>query len=296
MNPLILIVDDEKDSREALKRTLKSHFEILEAASAADALELLKHHPEVTIVLSDERMPDRSGTELLSQVKTLYPKVIRVIISGQMDLEKMMDAINKAEIHRFIMKPWENHILILQLHEALLHHKDLSQILTLQTLAITDPVTGLTNHRFFQERINEELERSLRHKRVFSLIMIDIDHFKKFNDQYGHPEGDKALAKIAQLIKTATRTADSLSRYGGEEFAMILPETNKLAAKDVAERIRKDLENAAICGDEACFNMTLSLGVASFPEDGKSAAEIINRADQALYTAKKNGRDRVEIA
>jgi diguanylate cyclase (GGDEF)-like protein len=124
--------------------------------------------------------------------------------------------------------------------------------------------------------------------------MVDVDHFKKFNDKFGHPEGDKALAQIAKLLKSATRTADSVSRYGGEEFAMILPETAKPAAIEVAERIRADLENISVSAFLAePHPITLSIGVSTFPDDGTTCEVIINAADKALYRAKELGRNQV---
>jgi diguanylate cyclase (GGDEF)-like protein len=299
MLPRLLLVDDEASTRDSIKRTVKKEFEILESDSADGALKILATEKDIAVVLTDENMPGKSGTELLSEIRILYPKIARVVISGQIKLEKMMEAVNSAEVHRFILKPWENEVLRLQLQEALLYHHSLDEITRLQKLAITDPVTGLSNHRFFQERIREELERSGRHGRVFSLVMIDVDHFKKFNDRFGHPEGDKALAQIARLLKNATRTADSVSRYGGEEFALVLPETASAAALEVAERIRHDLEDTSIGGPPKDKRdpilITLSIGVSSYPENGKTPEEIIEAADKALYRAKELGRNRVEV-
>jgi diguanylate cyclase (GGDEF)-like protein len=122
--------------------------------------------------------------------------------------------------------------------------------------------------------------------------MIDVDFFKAFNDKYGHPEGDRALHVIAQHLKKATRTADAVSRYGGEEFAMILPETHSADAFEVAERIRVNLQN---CSLEMPYEhpFTLSIGLATFPEDGMYVEELIKNADQALYQAKQKGRNKV---
>jgi diguanylate cyclase (GGDEF)-like protein len=292
MLPKILIVDDESATREALKRTLRADFEISEASSADEALTILKTDSSFAVILTDEKMPHKTGTALLSEVKILHPRLARVMISGQMQLDQMMVAINNAEVHRFILKPWENEILRLQLQEALLFHHSLDEIIRLEKLSITDPVTGLTNHRYFQEKLKAEVERSNRHQRFFSVMMIDVDHFKKFNDRFGHPEGDKALAQVARLVKNATRTADSVSRYGGEEFTVILPETPKSSAMEVAGRIRKDLENIAIgASPENTLPITLSIGVACFPEDGLTNEELLVAADQALYKAKKDGRN-----
>ncbi len=291
MLPRLLLVDDEAPTRDALKRTLRGDFEIVEAGSAEEALTILKANANFAVILTDEKMPNKTGTDLLADVRVFYPRMARVMISGQMRLEQMMVAINNAEVHRFILKPWENEMLRLQLQEALLFHHSLGEIRRLEKLAITDPVTGLSNHRYFQEKIREEIERASRHDRIFSLMMIDVDHFKKYNDKFGHPEGDKALALIAKLLKSATRTADSASRYGGEEFVIILPETDKPAAVEVADRIRRDLETLSI-GDL----ITLSIGVSGYPSNGTTCEAIINAADQALYRAKEKGRNKVELA
>lgn len=293
MHPKILVVDDEPNTREALKRTLHKEFEVLDAADAAEALKVLEKNPDLAIILSDERMPGMTGVDLLTQVKNQYPKIVRVILSGQIELDGMMRAVNQASVHRFIMKPWDNAFLRLQLQEAMLHHKDLDEMRRLEQLAITDPVTGLTNHRFFQERVREEFDRANRHNRSFSLLMIDVDYFKAFNDRYGHPAGDQALFKLAQILKKATRMADTISRYGGEEFTMILPETGRTAALEVAERIRKDMEETIIDPVHR-HTFTFSIGLATFPQDAADVETLIFKADQALYQAKQKGRNRVE--
>src|SRR5690606_18258525 len=138
-------------------------------------------------------------------------------------MKSMEDAINTAKIHKFIMKPWENDQLLLQVVESYKTHKTLEEKARLQTLAITDPVTQLTNHRFFQEKLRLEWDKYSQSKKPLSLIMIDIDHFKKFNDRFGHPEGDKILALVASEIKSGVPDFGSISRYGGEEFSVILP-------------------------------------------------------------------------
>jgi diguanylate cyclase (GGDEF)-like protein len=290
----ILIVDDEAATREALMRTLRGDFEILQADGPKQALEILRKTKDVAIIIADQVMEEGLGTDLLIQVKDTYPQIVRVIISGQIDLAAMMVAVNKAHVHRFIMKPWENDLLRVNLLEALQQHRDLSQMLHNEKLAITDPVTQIHNHRYFQERFREEFRRAERHGRPLSLIMIDVDHFKAFNDKFGHPEGDRALQEIAQSLKVATRDIDTVCRYGGEEFALILPETEPTVGIEVAERIRSRLENTPVGGNKKTPHViTLSIGVAGFPENGKTPEDIIDAADQALYAAKREGRNRV---
>jgi diguanylate cyclase (GGDEF)-like protein len=164
--------------------------------------------------------------------------------------------------------------------------------------SITDGLTGLYNHRHFQERLQAEEKRSRRHDHPFSVIMLDIDHFKNYNDVCGHPTGDKALTIISQLIRAEVRDIDILARYGGEEFAIILTETDKAGAWKVAERIRLRIAEHKFphAHVQPQKRLTVSVGVASFPEDADKRKDLVERADEALYMAKKMGRDQVFIA
>ncbi|KPL19844.1 MAG: hypothetical protein AMJ92_01380 [candidate division Zixibacteria bacterium SM23_81] len=163
--------------------------------------------------------------------------------------------------------------------------------------SITDGLTKLFNHRHFQERLRDEESRSHRHHRSFSVIMLDIDFFKHYNDVCGHPTGDKILRIIAQLIKAEIRDIDILARYGGEEFAIILTETNKMGAWKVAERIRKKIGDYKFPHGQLQpqKRLTVSIGVASYPEDADNGKDLVERADEALYTAKKSGRNQVFV-
>jgi diguanylate cyclase (GGDEF)-like protein len=161
-------------------------------------------------------------------------------------------------------------------------------------LSITDGLTGLYNHRHFQEQLEVEVKRGQRYDLNLSLIMIDLDHFKEFNDSYGHLEGDSLLRKIAQILKSSLRETDFVARYGGEEFAVILPETNKEGASIAAERVRRAISEQIF--GEVGAKMTISLGVASYPDDACLRADLIRKADEALYRAKREGRNRTCLA
>ncbi len=167
----------------------------------------------------------------------------------------------------------------------------------LRRISITDPLTGLLNRRYFQERLAEEVDRATRHGHPLSLIMIDIDHFKPYNDANGHPAGDKALVLLGRVLRASIRTIDVVSRYGGEEFAVILPETRKGEAAEIGERIRTEVEGLCFPGEEAVpgGRLTVSLGVAGFPEDARDMKKLIHRADRALYQAKEQGRNRIVV-
>jgi diguanylate cyclase (GGDEF)-like protein len=159
----------------------------------------------------------------------------------------------------------------------------------LERLSTTDGLTGLANHRFLMQRLKEEGVRSNRHNRPFSVLMADVDHFKAYNDAFGHPAGDEVLKKVAAILREATRAMDCAARYGGEEFAVVMSETGITGAVEVAERIRARIAAESFPGRQ----ITLSIGVAEFPRHADVPQGIVAVADRALYQAKREGRDRV---
>jgi two-component system cell cycle response regulator len=158
--------------------------------------------------------------------------------------------------------------------------------------ATTDGLTGLVNHRTFQERFSAMLGRADRRAFAVSLLLTDIDHFKKVNDTYGHPTGDEVLRRVAVILKASARKIDIVARYGGEEFAIVLEGTDRAGALQLAERIRQEVEQQSFASPQGAFRVTLSIGVAGYPDDAREKAEIIARADQSLYAAKHGGRNR----
>ena len=159
----------------------------------------------------------------------------------------------------------------------------------LERLSTSDALTGLYNRRYLTQRLSEELVRSYRHKGSFSVLMADVDEFKKYNDAFGHPAGDEVLKKVANIMLNSTRSVDCTARYGGEEFAVLLTGTSGEVASEVAERIRARVEDQQFGGRK----ITLSIGIAEFPDNGQTADEVISCADEALYAAKRGGRNRV---
>jgi len=163
----------------------------------------------------------------------------------------------------------------------------------METMATTDGLTGLTNHRTFQSRFEDLLQRAQRHGHKVALLLCDVDHFKKVNDNYGHPIGDEVLRRVAKVLQEVPRKIDVPARYGGEEFAVLLDNVDVAQAKAVAERIRMEIEKAVVETEKGPLSVTESIGVAAFPDDGKDRATLIERADLALYHAKHTGRNRV---
>lgn len=191
-------------------------------------------------------------------------------------------------------------------HTVIQKSEDLSVALTelalanedLAALTVEDSLTGVKNRRFFNNKIENEIKRATRLNETLSLLMVDIDYFKKVNDNYGHEAGDECLKQVARILKKhANRSGDAVTRYGGEEFSIILPNTDRDGAYIVAEKIRKDMDNTPIVYRDQVIHITLSVGVAGFTarEAPESLANIISHADAALYQAKESGRNRVVV-
>ena len=162
----------------------------------------------------------------------------------------------------------------------------------MEEMATTDGLTNLPNHRTFQNRLTEMLARAERTTKPLSVVLTDIDKFKNVNDTYGHPVGDEVLRRVARVMAGQVRKVDIVARYGGEEFVMVLEETDAAGAALLCERVRKEIAAQVMSSEQGHFRVTISLGVASYPTDGAEKAELIERADQALYQAKETGRDR----
>lgn len=160
-----------------------------------------------------------------------------------------------------------------------------------QELSITDTLTGLYTHRFFQERLEEEILRAGRYHADLGILLIDVDHFKKFNDTYGHPAGDEILKAIAGFIKQSVRVTDLLARYGGEEFAVLLLQSGYQTSYNVAQRIRQSIADASFSLGSQIVHLSVSIGLAAFPEEATIASQLIRIADQRLYQAKAAGRN-----
>jgi diguanylate cyclase (GGDEF)-like protein len=168
----------------------------------------------------------------------------------------------------------------------------------LERLSVTDELTGLANRRRLTAELEREVRRSGRHGRAFAILMLDVDHFKRFNDTWGHPAGDALLRRLGNLLRECVRDVDTVARYGGEEFLVIMPETTDADGAKVAERIRSAVEKDRFTpeGGSKEVNVTVSIGCAAFPEHATTADTLVEAADQALYRSKQSGRNRVSAA
>lgn len=294
LKPLIYVVDDDLPTLTAIERVLRNDCQVRTFSNPEEALRKIKDE-DPALVLTDYTMPQMSGFEFLKKVRSLKPTCVRAIVSGFIKTEELSAAINLDLVHRFFMKPWENDVLRLQILECIAQSKSLHEKETLLALALTDPVTGLGNHRYFQEQLRIEVERAKRHQRFLSMLMVDLDHFKDWNDHFGHPAGDQALKETASILVKGVRNIDSVFRYGGDEFAVILPDTKTENAFEIAERMRASFQQNFRRAPSP-VSLSLSLGVASYPEHGSTPRELIDGADKALYESKKHGRNQSKIA
>ncbi len=288
----ILCVDDEPSILSALTRVLGQDFTVLTAASAEQAHEVLIANPDTAVILSDQRMSGSSGLDFLKSATTQTPLATRALISGHVDMNEVAGAINSSRIHRLILKPWDNDYLRVQMLESLAEHRLRKEKSELEKMAVTDPATSLKNHRYFQDQLQVEVARAIRHMRPLSLFMIDMDHFKLFNDHHGHLAGDTLLKAIADRIVEQVRNVDIVARYGGDEFAVILPDTDLENAKMVGERMRLAFESKPFIPTEGHPTfVTISIGITSLTGPMTTAMDLVRNADSALYRAKRQGRN-----
>lgn len=301
----VLVVDDVSTNVRLLSGFLRP-MQVRTAQNGHDALAALRDSlPD--LILLDAVMPGMDGFELLRILKA-DPRMQHIPVIMVTALSALEDKIRgqEAGADDFISKPFDRTELLLRV-KAMLRIKFLHDQLSekvreledarrrLNELAQTDDLTGLFNKRHLSQALQHEWERASRYDRRFALIMIDIDHFKSFNDTHGHPTGDHVLRQAAALLAEQTRRVDTLARYGGEEFVHLLLETGIDGGTTVAERHRQRIaEHAWVDESGASIGaLSISAGVAAFPDDGATLEQVLKRADERLYLAKRAGRNRV---
>ena len=297
----ILICDDDPADRKLvrtyLQRITDREIVLLEAGHTEEIQNALGKG-RIDLVLMDNQMPEKSGMEWLAEItrKQLAPVVIFTgsgteEIAAQAFQEGAVGYLPKSNLSRKKLKKTIDVALDkwMRLQQAMADKEKLER------LANLDSLTGLYNRRAISGKLRDLINRANRYKEDFSLVMLDIDHFKKVNDRYGHLTGDEVLEKIATLVRRNIRNTDVVGRYGGEEFIIILPQTNLSSAWVIAERIRSIIENAEMKDPAGnVFTVTVSQGLSEW-ERGEDADALISCADEALYKAKARGRNRVQI-
>ncbi len=310
-NCKILVVDDTVFFRIMLKKVLTENgFEVCIAADGKEALEEYSKSPGYDLILSDMNMPVMDGLELIKELRGRNDDIPVMILTSNTDISTALNAIKNGANDYLLKDDNIQETLILSVKNVIEHYKLVKQNIRLmkeleiknrelERLAFLDGLTGVANRRYFDDNLKKEWAGTAREKAALSLIMMDIDYFKLYNDKYGHQMGDDCLKNVARAINNALkRPVDFLARYGGEEFAAILPRTDITGAVVVAEAIRISVTEAKIphSNSKVSEYVSLSLGVACvIPEKDIEPAELISMADKALYTAKQKGRNRVEI-
>ena len=295
----VLIVDDDPEVGEFMLGCVQRLGHDVDWSSHPyDALELVARK-EYDLVVTDLKMPDMDGLTLLKRIKNLNDDTEVIVITGYGSIENALDCINAGAVD-YLIKPFS----VEQIQVALIktiRHIELKKLAKEREryleMSYEDALTGVYNRRFFDETLKLEIIKSSRRQTPFCLLMIDVDHFKKFNDTFGHQMGDEVLSKLGAVFRSTCRGYDIVTRYGGEEFAIIFPETAKEMASTLCDRLMNAIGNMAkdipkISGTEG---LTVSIGVACFPHDADGARQLIERADIALYEAKRTGRQKYKI-
>jgi len=337
----VLLVDDEPDNLSVLSSILGNRYQILQAADGQEALDMVRAMPNpetLTLVVSDQRMPRLTGVQLCEQLCTLSPNTVRIIVTGYIDIDAIVDSINRARIYRFVIKPFDRHDFELTVQrsvEAFEMKRKLddyvvnleskveqrteelqlrnAQLQTahaqLEQLSSTDTLTGLHNRRYLLSALEKDLaivqrahqsplpEGQTASDQDLLFFLIDCDHFKHVNDQYGHDVGDAVLRAISQVLRQVFRPSDHVVRWGGEEFLVVVRFVARSEAALLAERTRAALAvMELLLADGSRLKRTSSIGfaahpfVANHPEAG-DWQQVLKLADCALYCAKQSGRN-----
>lgn len=306
----ILIVDDDRDNIECLRRWFSGEeFDIQSAINGKEALvKVEEEHPDV--ILLDIMMPGMDGFEVAKKLKKSdkHRGIPIVMLTAKHDTQSKIKGFSIG-VDDYVTKPFDfdevdarikamikKRALYIELEEK---HQQLQQTnIKLKDMTVTDEKTSLYNFRYFKKKLQEEFKRAKRYDTSLSLIMLDLDDFKEINDRLGHQNGDKVLKEFADIVQSNARETDFTARYGGEEFSIILPNTDATMARQVAERIRKASSVHEFLSRETPTAMTISAGISTFPyrhRNIKNDDELIKAADAALYKAKSNGKNRIEI-
>jgi len=293
----ILLADDDRVSRKKVSEKLREwNHEVTEAVDGVQALHALSQDQSPNIAILDWNMPLMDGLDLCRYVRNNrkgHEYLYILILTGKTETHHLIEALD-AGADDYIRKPCNTDELHARLRVAI-------RILELQNSLIVkathDPLSNLLNHGAILEELNKELSRMTRDKRPISVVLADLDHFKKINDTYGHQAGDIVLKEASRRMRSTLRCYDHLGRYGGDEFLIVLPGCSAFDAKRLANRLQNGVCSAPVQTVSGQIAITMSLGVTTTSHLERATSEsLIHSADEALYVAKKNGRNRVEVA
>jgi len=291
----ILVVEDDLVEREALEEFLQvNDFAVQAVASATEALKILKKS-DFDLVLTDLVMPEMDGISMTRAIRDMGKDVPVLVMTGFASIEYAVEAI-KAGATDFITKPLKlDHVVFIinRVLETRSLRKKAMETEYYKDLSNRDELTKISNYRHFNYVLQLEIDRQLRYHRPLTLLIIDIDDFKKCNDVHGHLTGDMVLVKVASLLTTQIRSCDFVARYGGDEFTVILPEISEKEALPVCRRIMKSITHCEFQSFEkkTIGPLSVTIGIASFPKNANVGRELIEKADRAMYSGKRAGKN-----
>jgi diguanylate cyclase (GGDEF)-like protein len=285
----VLLVEDDADKRQLLRVALEmAGYNVVTAPDGAEGLRMVESH-QPDLIVTDVMMPKMDGYEMVRRIRAnpstrFIPVIIQTAARGQAE-----DMRRGSEVGAlgYITDPTDLDLLLARAR-TLLDFKNYLD--SCEEAAFTDHLTGLANRRRFERQLDREVARTRRYGRTFCLLLLDIDHFKRVNDTYGHHVGDEVLRRLGNALQAGTRGIDTAARVGGEEFAVILTETDFARALEVAERLRTAIKETEV---PVAGPVTVSVGIAEFGAGADDARSLYGLADGALYEAKRTGRDRV---
>jgi diguanylate cyclase (GGDEF)-like protein len=288
----VLVVDDSMVFRKQMQNMLENMFyEVITVAHGEEALGMLQAKPEISLVLTDYNMPVMNGLDLTYEIRQTHSKneLCILALSGNDDAE-ISALFLKRGANDYIKKPFSKEEFSCRVNNSI---EALENIQTIMNYANRDYLTGLYNRRYFYGAIDEYIEIVRDTGEKFAVAMIDIDHFKQVNDTHGHDVGDKVIVALADILRSSTNPNDIVSRFGGEEFCVVLKNINRYSAAEIYERIRQTVESFEVQIDqETMVRFTISIG-ATIHDFEESFEETLNRADMLLYNAKNEGRNRL---
>ncbi len=283
---ILVIENDEKTFKVLVDIFEKSSYKLWQATTGKEALKLAKQVYFIAI-LAEVYIPDMNGVDLARRLKKMVGKVNISVFTVYSFIDSAIKALN-AGAYTYFLKPLnaeEVRLIVKRMIENTCLAIQAGRGQYYQNKSFIDGLSGVYNHRYFHEMLTQQISRMRRFPQAISLFMIDIDYFKKYNDTYGHPGGDKVLRDTAQLFVSVTRENDMVFRYGGEEFSIIMPRTTRNDAWKVGMRMLEAVRTQ--------LPITISIGLAAIPDNAQEKGDLIAKADKALYQAKASGRDKI---
>jgi len=288
----ILVVDDSKVYRSAIIETLKKlHIHTLEAEDGQIALDVLEKNPQISLIITDYEMPNMDGHQLTFKIREKFKKdQLAIIAISSLDKQETITKFLRFGANDFIHKPFSDNEIITRINSNL---ELLDLFSTIKDMANKDFLTGLYNRRYFFDSGNPIYSKNKRKKQNIAVAMVDIDKFKNINDTYGHDVGDIAIKEVKNILTDNLRASDLISRFGGEEFCILLEDISEHHAMEVFEKIRDNFEKNFINTGEIIISYTVSIGLCYGLSS--SLEDMIKLSDEALYTSKETGRNKVTL-